>query len=80
MPSYGELVPCTTGGWMVYPPSHCPNGHRLSAGQVLVGHQPCGGLGHHGHMSWECLQCNAVRYAPGVGAGCSLLDGAARVR
>jgi hypothetical protein len=29
MPSVGSLVPSTEGGWMILPPQHCPNGHRL---------------------------------------------------
>jgi len=47
----GELVQTTAGKWITHPPAHCPNGHRLGAGQVLVGHQAC--LGHGGgHTTW----------------------------
>jgi hypothetical protein len=46
MPSFGSLVPCTTGGMMVLPPRHCPNGQRLGPNRVLVGHQPCAGSCH----------------------------------
>ncbi|MGO9351066.1 MAG: hypothetical protein ACLP3C_09685, partial [Mycobacterium sp.] len=77
MPSFGNLVPCTEGGWMILPPQRCPNGHRLGPNLVLVGHQPCAGNCHGGHTTWECLSCNAITYAPGVGAGCRLLDAAA---
>jgi hypothetical protein len=37
----GELVQTTNGKWITHPPTRCPNGHTLGAGQVLVGHQPC---------------------------------------
>jgi hypothetical protein len=77
LPTVGSLVPCTKGGWMILPPQHCPNGHSLGPGRVLVGHQPCAGGCHGGHTTWECLSCNAITYAPGVGAGCRLLDAAA---
>ena len=39
MPAVGALVRCTDGRWMVRPPEFCPRGHRIDAGQVLVGHQ-----------------------------------------
>jgi hypothetical protein len=42
----GGLVRTTDGKWITKPPSRCPNGHQLGAGQVLVGHQAC--LGHSG--------------------------------
>ena len=77
MPSFGNLVPCTDGGWMILPPQRCPNGHRLGPGAVLVGHQPCAGSCHGGHTTWQCAACDAITYAPGVGAGCRLLDAAA---
>ena len=35
----GELVQTTAGKWITHPPAHCPNGHSLGPGQVLVGHQ-----------------------------------------
>jgi hypothetical protein len=76
MPSFGSLVPCTEGGWMILPPALCPNGHSLGPNRMLVGHQPCAG-GCGGHTTWECLSCNAITYWPGVGAGCQLLDAAA---
>ena len=42
----GELVQTTAGKWISHPPAHCPNGHTLGPGEVLVGHQAC--LGHGG--------------------------------
>jgi hypothetical protein len=38
MPAVGELVRCTDDQWMVRPPQHCPSGHKLAPGWVLVGH------------------------------------------
>jgi hypothetical protein len=38
---FGELVQTTAGKWITHPPTRCPNGHTLGAGQVLVGHQAC---------------------------------------
>lgn len=77
MHTFGDLVRCTEGGWMVLPPQHCPQGHQLGAGTTLVGHQPCAGSCHGGHTTWECLACGAITYAPATGAGCRLLDAAA---
>ena len=31
------LVRSTSGAWMVRPPQHCPNGHRMQPGRILVG-------------------------------------------
>jgi hypothetical protein len=77
MPGVGDLVRSIDGSWMVLPPQRCQRGHRLGPGRMLVGHMPCAGSCHGGHMTWQCLQCEAVTFAPGVGAGCRLLDGAA---
>ena len=53
----GELLQTTAGKWITHPPTHCPNGHRLGPGQVLVGHQAC--LGHGGgHTTWTCRTCD----------------------
>ena len=38
VPAVGELVRSTAGQWMVRPPQHCPAGHKLAPGRVLVGH------------------------------------------
>lgn len=77
MASLGDLVPCTTGGWMVIPPKFCPRGHQLGPNRMLVGHQPCAGLCGRGHMTWECMACYTTTYWPPLGAGCRLLDAAA---
>lgn len=77
MASLGQLVPCTEGGWMPYPPQRCPHGHPLGPGKMLVGYQPCAGHCRGGHTTWQCLRCDAVVFWPGVGAGCRLLDAAA---
>jgi len=59
----GELVQTTAGKWITHPPTRCPNGHRLGAGQVLVGQQAC--LGHcGGHTTWTCRACDATVYGP----------------
>jgi hypothetical protein len=76
MPAVGELVRSTTGQWMVRPPLRCPRGHRLRPGHVLVGSIACS-CGRH--LTRRC-ECGAVTYGPGLGDGCSLLDGPARVR
>ncbi len=64
--------------------------HTDAKYRVVVGYQPCGGTCHGGHTTWQCLACDAITYAPGVGlacdaityapgvgAGCRLLDSAA---
>jgi hypothetical protein len=75
----GDLVRSTTGQWIIRPPTRCPNGHRLGAGQVLVGHEAC--LGHgSGHYTWTCRTCDATVYGPPRGEHCTALDGPAAVR
>jgi hypothetical protein len=32
----GELVQTTAGKWITHPPTHCPDGHTLGPGEVLV--------------------------------------------
>jgi hypothetical protein len=76
MPAVGELVRCTDGRWMIRPPQHCPRGHRLSPGRVLVGHRVCS---CGGHTTWTC-DCGAVVYAPPVAPECRVLVGPAAVR
>ena len=43
-------------------PAHCPFGHPLGAGRVLVAYEP-----HPGHVgrarSWTCRQCGAKIWA-----------------
>ena len=77
MPAVGDLVRCTNGAWMVRTPERCRRGHRLGAGRVLVGHQPCSCRG--GHTSWACLQCGAMAYGPPLRADCRVLAGPAAV-
>ena len=76
MPAVGELVRCTDGRWMIRPPQHCPRGHRLSPGRVLVGHRVCS---CGGHTTWTC-DCGAVVYAPPLDPECRVLVGPAAVR
>jgi hypothetical protein len=77
MPAVGELVRCTDGRWMTRPPTHCPRGHRLQPGRVLVGHKVCSCRG--GHTSWTC-ECGAAIFAPPLSADCRVLVGPAWVR
>ena len=61
----GELVLSTAGKWIIHPPTRCPNGHTLGAGQVLVR---------------ICRQCDATVYGPPFNTHCTCLDGPATVR
>jgi hypothetical protein len=75
----GELVQTTAGKWITHPPTHCPNGHILGPGQVLVGHQAC--LGHGGgHTTGTCRTCDETVYGPPSNTHCNTLDGPAVVR
>ena len=76
MRAVGELVRCTDGRWMIRPPHHCPRGHRLSPGRVLVGHRVCS---CGGHTTWTC-DCGGVVYAPPLAPECRVLVGPAAVR
>jgi len=62
---------------MIRPPQHCPRGHRLTPGRVLVGHVPCSCRG--AHTMWTC-ECGAVVYAPPLSVACRVLAGPAAVR
>jgi hypothetical protein len=74
-----ELVQTTAGKWIIHPPTHCPNGHSLGPGEVLLGHQVC--LGHGGgHTTWSCRTCDATVYGPPLNTHCMVLDGPATVR
>jgi len=75
----GELVQTTAGKWIPHPPTRCPNGHPLGAGQVLVGHQACLGYGG-GHTTWTCRQCDQTVYGPPLNTHCAALNGPALVR
>jgi hypothetical protein len=74
----GDLIQ-TKKGWITEAPTHCPDGHKLKPGQVLVGFQPCGGAHPGGHTSWSC-RCGASVYAPALGSACRVLHGAAGIR
>jgi hypothetical protein len=75
----GQLVQSTDGRWIICPPRHCPNGHTLTPGRMLVGFQPCGGEHQGGHTSWTC-ECGATVHAPELGSACRVLHGAAGIR
>lgn len=76
----GDLVRCTDGTWMTLSPTHCPNGHELGPGRVLVGHTPCSCDHRGGHTTWWCIECGAVTYGPPLQPGCRTLNGPADVR
>lgn len=64
------------GNWVVTAPSHCPNGHPLGPGLMLVGNRrcPCSG-----HLTWTCRQCWCSIYNPPLQPGCTPLHGPAEV-
>lgn len=61
----GDLVQ-RRGKWITLAPTHCPHGHPLGPGQVLVGHVACGGHGT-GHTLWHCATCPAEEPPPVAG-------------
>src|SRR6478609_1677806 len=65
--------PLLFGKWITHPPAHCPNGHTLGPGEVLVGHQAC--LGHGGgHTTRHCRTCDAVVvHGPPLNTHCTAL-------
>lgn len=73
----GDLVQ-TVRGWELQAPMECVNGHPLTAGKTLVGHQPC--ICRGSHMGWTCRICESTFYWPPTDPTCSVLVGAARVR
>lgn len=47
--------------WTEDAPTHCPNGHRLGPGRVLVGWMaPRAGTLEQGYRTHECRECGAV--------------------
>ena len=75
----GDLVRSVSGAWVTFAPTHCPNGHPLSGGKVLVGHLAC--VEHRGgHTTWNCRICDQTVYGPVIGSGCSVVNGPAAVR
>jgi hypothetical protein len=46
-------------------PEHCPNGHPLGPGTVVVGWHPCRcAEGHSGHRTYWCQECRTAVYVP----------------
>ncbi len=79
----GDLIQDRRGRWITLAPTHCPAGHRLGPGQVLVGHVACMGHGGGGHTTWHCRACpqNVVpTHGPPLNVHCSVLYGPAAVR
>ncbi len=58
--------------WAEPAPTHCPRGHELRGGRVLVGSQVCSCEVHH-HRTHTCRECGAVTYTPPRTAEC--MDG-----
>lgn len=75
----GELVQ-TRKGWIVTPPTHCPNGHDLGPRRVSVVHLPCGGAHSGGHTLWRCNECGEAISHPAAGSACRILHGPAGIR
>jgi hypothetical protein len=66
-----QLVQREDGMWAEVRPTHCPAGHRLRQGQVLVGWTPCTCQPEHsGHRTYTCRtvvdnrECGAVIHDP----------------
>jgi hypothetical protein len=59
-------------------PSHCPNGHRLGPGQVLIGTLPCWCAGAAGHRTYWCRDCQAVIFDPPHNLGAEQVIGYSR--
>lgn len=55
----GRLYQVRDGGWAEPSPTHCPAGHRLGPGRVLVGKIACTAVGGN-HRTHYCRQCGAV--------------------
>jgi len=81
-PTVGSLVR-RRGKWITLPPTHCPHGHWLGPGRVLVGHVACSGHGGGGHNLWHCRMCPVAEpptFGPPLGRHCKSLEGPASVR
>lgn len=76
MAKVGDLVRSTSGGWMQLAPTHCPAGHRLIPGRMIVSYRPC--ATHSGHRTWTC-PCGGTIAAPEIDAACDV-QGPAAVR
>jgi len=66
----GDLVH-TERGWVVVPPTCCPDGHAYTdpGWKVAAVWCSCGDR----HMEWRC-HCGAVLYAPQPGPHCRIRD------
>lgn len=66
----GDLVP-TERGWVVVPPTCCPDGHAYTdpGWKVAAVWWSCGDR----HMEWRC-HCGATLYAPQPGPHCRIRD------
>lgn len=69
----GDLVPTTTGKWMVLAPTHCPNGHELI--ECRVGYQNCRAVPRGGHYTWTCWECDATVHGPPIVDECQHTEG-----
>jgi hypothetical protein len=61
------MLEVVTGPYVEPSPDHCPNGHRLGPGRVLVGWLPCHCArdpNRLGYRTWTCQTCDATIYAP----------------
>jgi len=73
----GELVQTTAGKWIPHPPTRCPNGHPLGAGQVpFVGASSLPRLRRWSHhVDVPAVRSDGVRTAAqhalhGIGGSC----------
>jgi hypothetical protein len=66
----GDLVE-TEYGWVVVPPTCCPDGHDDGDGGWSVSSVWCTCNGRH--MEWRC-HCGASVYAPQPGLDCRIRD------
>jgi hypothetical protein len=66
----GDLVP-TERGWVVVPPTCCPDGHAYSDPGWSVSSVWC--TCNDRHMAWRCM-CGKSIYAPQPGPHCRIRD------
>jgi hypothetical protein len=45
-------------------PEHCPNGHPLGPGTVVMGWHPCDCVERGGHRTYWCRTCKVTMYEP----------------
>ncbi len=65
--------------WIELAPTHCPIGHNLVGGNVLVGSHVCSCDIHH-HRTHRCRECEAITYTPPLTEHCrdAAFDGRGR--